>query len=71
MAAETPRSPYRLYWSFPDNEMSAIDVDRGDLSASRFETDYDLVRYLAAQTKSTKKVAAPIGTLMKKIQRQL
>ena len=49
--AETPRSPYRIYWAFPDNDMSGIDVDRGDLSVSRFESDFELVRYLADQPK--------------------
>ena len=44
--AETPSSPYQLHWSFRDDDLSAIDVDRGDLSASRFQTDYELVKYL-------------------------
>ena len=52
--AETPRSPYRVYWAFPDNEMSGIDIDRGDLSVSRFESDFELVRYLADQPKPKK-----------------
>lgn len=48
LAAEAPRSPYRVYWSFPGDELSSIDVDRGNLSASRFESDFQLVKYLAS-----------------------
>jgi hypothetical protein len=50
-ADETRRSPYRLSWAFPDNELSAIEIDRGDLAPSRFATDYELVAYLAALKK--------------------
>lgn len=49
--AETPRSPYHLYWSFPADELSQIDVDRGDIGKSPFAGDYDLVKYLAALPK--------------------
>ena len=52
--AETPRSPYRITWLFPDNADSAIDVDRGDLSTSRFESDYELVQFLGKQPKPKK-----------------
>jgi hypothetical protein len=45
--ADPPSSPYRLRWSFPNDEISAIDVDRGDLSASRFKSEYALVKYLS------------------------
>jgi hypothetical protein len=50
-ADATPSSPYDLYWSFPDDAVSAIDVDIGDLSKSRFKTDYELVKYLGALKK--------------------
>jgi hypothetical protein len=53
--AETPRSPYRLTWLFPDNEASAIDVDRGDLSVSEFESDYELVQLLEKRPKKAAK----------------
>jgi hypothetical protein len=46
--AETPRSPYRVFWSFPGDELSSIDVDRGNLSASRFTSDFQLVKYLGS-----------------------
>ena len=46
--AEGPSSPYALHWSFPGDDVSAIDVDRGDLSPGRFGTDYELVKYLAS-----------------------
>jgi hypothetical protein len=49
--AEAPTSPYRLFWSFPGDEVSAIDVDRGDLDKSRFKSDYELVQYLAGLPK--------------------
>ncbi|MEO6954544.1 MAG: hypothetical protein ABI321_22290 [Polyangia bacterium] len=59
--AETPQSPYRIYWALPDNDLSGIDVDRGDLSVSRFESNFDLVRWLAAQPKPRKPARAKPG----------
>lgn len=59
--AETPQSPYRLYWAFPDNAISGIDVDRGDLSASRFDSNFELVRYLAQQPKPKKSAKSKPG----------
>ena len=44
--AETPRSPYRISWQLPGEPLSAIEVDRGDLSVSRFGSAYELVRFL-------------------------
>jgi hypothetical protein len=59
--AEAPESPYRLTWSFPDDDLSAIDVDRGDLSKSRFEGAFALARYLESlpKPKKAKKPTAP------------
>ena len=57
--AETPSSPYQLRWSSPDDDLSAIDVDRGDLSKSRFETAYELVKYLSTLKPVKKKPKPP------------
>lgn len=63
--AETPDSPYKLLWSFPGDDLSAIDVDRGDLSASRFEGPFALARYLESlpPPKKQKKPIAGEGSV--------
>ncbi len=50
--AEAPESPYKLLWSFPADDLSAIDVDRGDLAraASRAPSrSRDICRPAAAE----------------------
>jgi len=44
--AEPETSPYRMTWSFPSDDVSAITVDRVELDKSRFATAYELVKYL-------------------------
>jgi hypothetical protein len=44
--AEPETSPYRVTWSFPDDEVSAITIDRVELDKSRFGNTYELVKYL-------------------------
>lgn len=62
--AEPPASPYVIRWSFPADEVSAIEVDRGDLSVSRFHTAFDLARYMH-ELKPTKKAASkPANSLI-------
>ncbi len=43
---ETVQSPYRITWSFAHDELSTIDIDSGDLSASRFSSPIELATYL-------------------------
>lgn len=43
-AAETPAPmPYRLWWSFPRDDRTAIEVDEPDLHVSGFATKWELV----------------------------
>lgn len=59
VAAEVPRSPYVLSWSFPGDELSAIEIDRGDLSASRFASAIELTLYLRALPRQRPRKARP------------
>jgi hypothetical protein len=52
--------PYKLYWSFPRDDLSAIDIDDPDLHVSEFESKWE---FAAKMAKCDLKLAAK---LMKK-----
>src|SRR5262245_18270757 len=44
-APRPPESlPYRLWWSFPRDDVSAIEIDDPDLNVSRFSSRWQFVR---------------------------
>jgi hypothetical protein len=38
--------PYRLWWSFPDDDVSTIEIDDADLHLSRFQSRWQVVLLL-------------------------
>ncbi|HEX6836962.1 MAG TPA: hypothetical protein VF334_10345 [Polyangia bacterium] len=38
-ADPAPPPPYKVYWSFPNDDVTAIDVDNPDLGGSKWEDD--------------------------------
>ena len=56
--AEPAQSPYRITWSFANDELSTIDVDSGDLSSSRFTSPIELATFMRKLPRAKKSKGA-------------
>jgi hypothetical protein len=70
-ATEDPM-PYRLWWSFPRDDASAIEIDDPDLHVSRFESKWSFVAKMGScdikvAHRALKKRAAGEGTPLREL----
>jgi hypothetical protein len=58
-ASDAIRDPYRVWWSFPVDDVNAIEVDQYDLEESSFPSRW---QFAIAMTKCAKQRRAPVMT---------
>jgi hypothetical protein len=64
-AAGADPLPYRLWWSFPDDDVSAIEIDEPDLRGSAYGSRWQLA--LALQKRCPHVARPPDGTPMREV----
>jgi hypothetical protein len=71
-AQNVPPNPYRIWWSFPRDDLSAIEIDDPDLHVAEYESKWLFVSKMAscdkkAALKAMKKRAAGEGTPLREL----
>jgi hypothetical protein len=72
LAEKDPPNPYRIWWSFPRDDLSAIEIDDPDLHVSDFPSKWVFASKMAtcdkkAALKAMKKRAAGEGTPLREL----